>query len=158
MDCELCKSQIPGKNYSNLEQIKIKNEYFTVLKFDAPTDTNYISFENIRKDKRDKRYIYIIHIGDKDCIYIVILSLIKGRSNSSDITLSDTSVSKNHAIIKLIKGCLYLNDNNSKFGTLAQIQSEILLIPYKRLDFQDKNTIYSFIVRKKFLAYFKCVW
>jgi pSer/pThr/pTyr-binding forkhead associated (FHA) protein len=51
-----------------------------------------------------------------------------GRSNDSEIRISDISVSRFHALIKKSpKGYFYIEDKNSKFGTLALIRQPILL-------------------------------
>ena len=44
-----------------------------------------------------------------------------GRGQESDVRISDISVSRTHALIKLEKNGFYIEDNNSKFGTLALI-------------------------------------
>ena len=44
-----------------------------------------------------------------------------GRGHDSDIRIADISVSKCHAVIKYDNGEFYLEDNNSKFGTLVLI-------------------------------------
>lgn len=41
--------------------------------------------------------------------------------------VTDISVSRCHAFIKYIKGNFYLEDHNSKFGTLALINNNIEL-------------------------------
>lgn len=46
-----------------------------------------------------------------------------GRGHDTDVRITDISVSRLHAYIrKSFKGFYYLEDNNSKFGTLALIQ------------------------------------
>ena len=45
-----------------------------------------------------------------------------GRGFDCDIRINDISVSRSHAIIKLEKGNFYLQDSNSKFGTLLLMQ------------------------------------
>ena len=44
-----------------------------------------------------------------------------GRGHESDIRISDISVSRFHAQLKCTKDGYYLEDNNSKFGTLALV-------------------------------------
>jgi pSer/pThr/pTyr-binding forkhead associated (FHA) protein len=53
--------------------------------------------------------------------------LIKGRSHDSDIRITDISVSRFHAKIKYERGNYYLEDMNSKFGTLALIKGNFKL-------------------------------
>lgn len=51
-----------------------------------------------------------------------------GRGNDADVRITDISVSRLHAFIKKSpKGFLYIEDNNSKFGTLVLVNHPILL-------------------------------
>ena len=45
-------------------------------------------------------------------------TLRKGRGNNCDIRINDISVSRNHGEIRFSEGSFYLQDLNSKFGTL----------------------------------------
>jgi pSer/pThr/pTyr-binding forkhead associated (FHA) protein len=47
-----------------------------------------------------------------------------GRGHDADVRVTDISVSRLHAVIKKTeKGYFYIEDNQSKFGTLALIKS-----------------------------------
>jgi len=49
-----------------------------------------------------------------------------GRGHDADVRVTDISVSRLHAFIKrATNGFFYLEDNNSKFGTLALIKSPL---------------------------------
>lgn len=50
-----------------------------------------------------------------------------GRRITNDITVSDISVSREQATIKLVKGKIYLSDNDSKFGTFVLIKGMLPL-------------------------------
>ncbi len=51
-----------------------------------------------------------------------------GRGNDTDVRIHDISVSRLHALIKkTAKGYYYIEDNHSKFGTLALIKHPIIL-------------------------------
>ena len=51
-----------------------------------------------------------------------------GRGHDADVRITDISVSRVHALIKKSpKGYFYIEDNNSKFGTLALIKHPFLL-------------------------------
>lgn len=51
-----------------------------------------------------------------------------GRGHDADVRITDISVSRFHAIFKKSpKGYFYIEDNNSKFGTLALVRNPILL-------------------------------
>jgi hypothetical protein len=63
-----------------------------------------------------------------------------------------------HAKISLIDGCLHLEDFKSKFGTLIQVQSDLVLLPGKHIAIQDKSTTYYFHVLRKMSFYLLCKW
>jgi len=51
-----------------------------------------------------------------------------GRGHDADVRVTDISVSRLHAMIKKTpKGHFYIEDNESKFGTLVLIKNPILL-------------------------------
>ena len=51
-----------------------------------------------------------------------------GRGHDTDVRVTDISVSRLHSYIKKSnKGFFYLEDNNSKFGTLALIKRPTLI-------------------------------
>ena len=43
-----------------------------------------------------------------------------GRANECEIRLTDISVSRRHAEIKLVDGDFYIKDTGAKFGTLVE--------------------------------------
>lgn len=50
-----------------------------------------------------------------------------GRGHDADIRITDISVSRFHALIKYSKGDFYIEDNNSKFGTLVLMKNAMKL-------------------------------
>jgi len=50
-----------------------------------------------------------------------------GRGHESNIRISDISVSRCHALIKVIDKKFYIEDNNAKFGTLVGFTNPILI-------------------------------
>jgi hypothetical protein len=140
-ECEICKVNIP-------ERIKFRNEILSLVEYQKP-DSNYVILESISREKRDNRYIYIIHMKNKHIVRL-------GRSNDSDIRLSDISVSRNHAILTLSKGNFYLQDSSSKFGTSVQLQNEIFVIPGKPLAIQCSKLFLMFFLSKTCIAWLSC--
>jgi len=45
-----------------------------------------------------------------------------GRRVTSDITVSDISVSRSQSHFQLVSGKVYLSDTNSKFGTFCMVK------------------------------------
>lgn len=79
-----------------------------------------------------------------------------GRGQDSDVrVVDDISVSRNHAFIhRDANGHYYLTDNNSKFGTLMQLQYPVFLSSKAfansshPLTIQQGKTLMSLRVRK----------
>mgnify|MGYP003571354358 CR=1 FL=1 len=142
IECELCKKKLP--NY-----IRHKNKIYNLLdlekKFDDEfkkpknkkendgdinifnqkknqNDYNYIIFDTVTPDKKDNRYRYLVKFEKNNIMKI-------GRALEMQLILNDISVSRNHCQLKLEEdGSIFLEDNNSKFGTLVLIQAETLEI------------------------------
>ena len=64
--------------------------------------------------------IHVITLSQKNQIKL-------GRGHDSDIRISDISVSRCHAVLTYDAGIFMIEDNNSKFGTLALIKDPIKL-------------------------------
>ncbi len=141
LECELCKKQLN-------EKVRLKGQIIDLIEIQKP-DNNYVILEGINKEKSENKYLYIIHIKDKQIIKI-------GRSNDSDVRISDISVSRNHANLKLIEGSFYIEDNNSKFGTLLQIPENFAVFPNMQLALQLGRTFVHFQMKKTCLAILRC--
>lgn len=50
-----------------------------------------------------------------------------GRGHESEVRISDISVSRCHALIKYRDDGFYIEDNNSKFGTIACLRNRLAL-------------------------------
>jgi hypothetical protein len=80
-----------------------------------------------------------------------------GRANDSDVRMTDISVSRNHATLKLYNGYIYLQDNSSKFGTLISLNnSNVLMYPQKQLAVQCGRLHLLFNIKKTCLASIRC--
>lgn len=141
LECELCKKTFP-------ERIKFKDEIINIYEMQKP-ENNYIMLESISREKRENRYLYIIHLKDKQSIKL-------GRANDSDVRMTDISVSRNHASLKLYNGYLYLQDNSSKFGTLVNLQRSLIVIPQRQLALQSGKLYLLFNLKKTCFAAFRC--
>jgi len=95
--------------------------------------------------------MYVINLETKKIIKI-------GRSHDSDIRVTDISVSRFHALIRVEKdGSFLLEDNHSKFGTLVLMQSPKLRILLNNpLTIQIGRTFFCFSVKKPF-SLFSCI-
>ena len=108
LNCELCKSSFPY-------YVKYKNNFYNIFPYISQFK-EYLLFEML--DKTGKKTINIISLEKKDKINI-------GRISSNDICIEENSLSRSHSIIHKdkLRAELYIEDNNSKFGTLILIQN-----------------------------------
>jgi hypothetical protein len=141
LECELCKKPIN-------EKVRLKGQIIDLIDIQKP-ENNYLVLEAINKEKTENKYLYIIHMKDKQKIKI-------GRANDSDVRITDISVSRNHSNLKLFEGSFYLEDNNSKFGTLLQIPEDFVAYPNKQLALQIGRTFVLFKMKKTCLAILRC--
>ena len=84
--------------------------------------------------------------------------IVIGRGDRTDIKIADISVSRNHAnICKDSQGRIYIEDNSSKFGTLAQVQAPLVLNEMMNYNFQiGRSTIsINFNQEKSFMTRIK---
>ena len=110
VECELCKSKLP-------DYIRHNSKLYCIL--EHSDYENYISIECLSIDKRKNRFLYIGNLENKKEIKI-------GRGHDSDILFNDVSVSRFHCKLLNTFNGLYIEDNNSKFGTLLLIQTPVL--------------------------------
>ncbi len=141
LECDLCKKPIN-------EKVRLKGQIIDLIDIQKP-ENNYLVLEAINKEKTEHRYLYIIHMKDKQIIKL-------GRANDSDVRISDISVSRSHANLKLFEGSFYLEDNCSKFGTLLQIPENFVVYPNKQLALQIGRNFILFQMKKTCLAILRC--
>ena len=133
-ECEICKTILP-------DYLKHNNHTYDIWDFLKPDFKNYIMFETCFQ-KQTNKTIYIITFDEKNIVKI-------GRSNDSDVRMSDISVSRFHCNLKLWdNGNITISDNKSKFGTLILFNH-----PYIPLFYKYKLTVQ--IGRSLFKLYLK---
>jgi pSer/pThr/pTyr-binding forkhead associated (FHA) protein len=76
--------------------------------------------EILGRDSNNSKGVHVVNMQNKNIIKL-------GRGHDIDVRITDISVSRVHAMIKLEKGNFYLEDNDSKFGTLALIRHPFLV-------------------------------
>lgn len=110
--CELCKSKYPTKVIQNGKVVQI----VTLPKMKPPL----LVLENITP-YAVKGYHLLSMANMKD--------LKLGRGHESDLRIPDVSISRYHATITHENGSFYLQDHDSKFGTLVAIRKPRLIKP-----------------------------
>jgi len=110
LDCELCKEDFPTT-------IQVSGTLRELVEVHKP-DTPFIVLEENKRDS--SRGLHVVSMAEGNCFRM-------GRGHDCDIRVADISVSRVHATIKLNHGEFYLEDKNSKFGTLVQIKQPLPL-------------------------------
>ena len=113
VECELCKTKLP-------DFIMHNNKLYELLDFRTEFE-NHLTIESLTIDKNNNKCLYVINLDDNYSIKI-------GRGSKSDLTLSDISVSRVHSIITIYNQNIFIEDNNSKFGTLVLVQTPKLAL------------------------------
>ena len=141
VECEICKMQFP-------DLIKHNGKYFYLLDF-TKDFKNYLILETITLDEEGNKFLYVISLLNKE---IKI-----GRGILSDILLSDVSVSRIHCKINIEGNNIFLQDNDSKFGTLVLIQTPtIKMVENLPLFIQVGRTFLNFELKLMEKSFFSC--
>lgn len=111
-----------GKLFFESSAKKNLNRWFTqkikrinLLGYDVPKTGHYLVLEAINTEEIMRKKIKIIHIVDFKNLSNIVL----GRGNDAHVKISDISISRNHANLKVINDSeIWLEDHQSKFGSL----------------------------------------
>ena len=111
-NCEICKKSYPFSFTSN------DNKFF-LIDIEKPVNSDYLILEGLNqfRDSNTSKVIHVIPLKE-GCV------LKMGRGNDCDIKINDISVSRNHALLTMKNGNIYLKDLKSKFGTGILIKKE----------------------------------
>ena len=141
VECELCKTKLP-------DFIIHKEKLYELLDFRTEFE-NHLTIESLTIDKNNNKCLYVINLDDNYSIKI-------GRGTHSDLTLSDISVSRVHSIITIHDQNIFIEDFNSKFGTLVLVQSpKLTLVENLPLFIQIGRTFLECRVSESF-NFFSC--
>jgi hypothetical protein len=128
-ECELCQVKFPSIMFHDGTNAEKKDltarerrrlgEPIEVLEYKTPRE-NFIVMESVTM--QNIRIIHVVDMKNKTMIKV-------GRGHDADIRVTDISVSRFHAMINYCpeKGEYFLEDNNSKFGTLVLVRKPTLL-------------------------------
>jgi len=143
LSCELCKHKLSLKYYHN-------NKEFSLVSFGEKISDSYVILESFSRDN-DSTGIHIIDLSSNQEFKL-------GRSHECDLKLTDISVSRVHAIFSVLKGKLYLKDNNSKFGTLVLMGNTLVIndVNFKTSWIQSGRTIFRFSIKKPWITFLPC--
>lgn len=125
LKCEICKTDYPTS-------IEYKGKTYHLMDIGEPTD-HYMMLEMFTKDKDSSEFalkgFYVITMDPSKEVTI-------GRGRNSSIMISEISVSRIHCKISMSGDNFFLEDQDSKFGTLVSICQGILIHPLTNLELQ----------------------
>lgn len=142
IECEICKTKFP-------DFIKHKNNLYEILDFKSEFE-NYFTVESLTIDKNNTRFIYVVNLDNNVRLKI-------GRGHDAHLILSDISVSRVHSLLTIENKNIYIEDNNSKFGTLILVQCPTLrLIEDLPLYIQIGRTFLNCRIQKSYNIFSCC--
>ena len=132
-ECEICKEPFPRMVTRSSNNFSL--EMITIDKPKIP----YCILEGIneRKESKEERCLHVIAPENKNSVKI-------GRGHQCEIRLQDISVSRQHSEIKFEYGEFFVNDLNSKFGTLVRLDKVTELS--SKIKLQIGRSLYKFQV------------
>jgi hypothetical protein len=129
VDCELCKTKLP-------DFISKKGILFPISEL-KPDFKNYLILESLTLDRNKNRFNYVVSLDKNKKICV-------GRGHDSNVVFSDISVSRTHCFFTLEGKNVFIQDNDSTFGTLVLIQSpKIKLVENLPLYIQIGRTFFQ---------------
>jgi len=133
LPCELCQAIYPTYVTVGGEQTPL---------VEAPgTQPPFIVLENMERDSRQhaKRGLHIISLAEK--------AVKLGRSHECQVKIADVSISRCHATIRFDDERFFLEDNNSRFGTLVAMREARRLESGRTVSIQMGRTVLSLCVQ-----------
>jgi hypothetical protein len=115
--CELCKVEFKSYVYN-------KGKRIDLLDYEVPKTGHYLVLEAINTEEIMKKKTKIIHIVD----FKKKSRLILGRGNEAHVKISDISISRSHAKLRVVKNKeIWIEDSHSKFGSMLLYDEPIIM-------------------------------
>ena len=135
--CELCKVMLPSK----VEHPVGSGNFFDLGGLQRPDVPHIILESRIRGER--SRGLHLVGVSERARKRMKL-----GRGLSADVRISDISVSRHHANLSLKDGAFYLQDNNSRFGTLVSQGTSVRLDVGSTLVLQCGRTLVTFNLKR----------
>ena len=111
---------------------------------------SYLTLESLTLDKYQNKFIYVVSLETSRRIPI-------GKNQNCEIILSDRSIESVHCFMIVSNKQVYLEDNDSKFGTLVLVQTNHLkLYQDIPLYLQIGRSFLEILVKKEFKLFDCC--
>lgn len=130
LECEICLEPLPRR----IRYGPNIHELITITRPISP----YVIFEKMDGDKKSSSFVLIAPEPGQ----LVTL----GRGHQCDFRISDISVSRIHAHLKIENGQLLIYDNDSKFGTLVLLNDNYP-IKDEKAAVQIGRTVFTFVLK-----------
>uniref|UniRef100_A0A0G4F188 FHA domain-containing protein n=1 Tax=Chromera velia CCMP2878 TaxID=1169474 RepID=A0A0G4F188_9ALVE len=132
--CELCKAPFP-------QAVVYNGTHHSVVSL-PPTPAPFIILENLAGQPA-QRGQHVISMSDRKMLKL-------GRGHESDVRIADVSISRYHATIRFNEESktFFLEDHNSKFGTLVNIRKPQLVDGEAPLSVQVGRTVLALSIAK----------
>ena len=141
--CELCKEKLP-------DFIKYKGKLYEITDF-GKDFKNYAIFECLTVDKENNKAMHIISLDDNNQLLTI------GRGSDCSLILKDVSISRRHCGLRYINKKLFIEDCDSKFGTLIFCHVNIIkLIDNLKLFLQIGRSFIKTVVIKNTCLFSCC--
>ncbi len=108
LTCDLCKT---GLNLKKITCGDVKTLHY-LLGIEKPKSKKYVILESDIECL--SKAVHVIDFQEKSAYGV-------GRRVTNDITVSDITVSREHALLLVVDNEVYLKDSDSKFGTFQMI-------------------------------------
>ena len=138
------------ENYTDGDNYKKNKEKKDYVNIKCDDSNSYIVLDTIQFDKSIPAYIYLAKFSNK--------KLKIGRGLDMNLIMNDLSISRNHCQLCLTDdGEVFLQDSNSKFGTLILVQAkEIEILKGQTLTIQVGRSFFNISYKKNNLSLFDC--
>jgi hypothetical protein len=133
LDCELCKKSFPSR-------VTIEGKVIDLMDIPKP-EGRYFILEGLSKDRNSPKSLHVVSMMNKT-------ELKMGRGHESEIRISDISASRCHASVRLVGGKFYIDDENSKFGTLVQVKRPLSLELMEEVTVQIGRTVMTLTLKR----------
>ena len=115
-NCDICL-----KPFQLRFRIPEFNKTYELIDLNLPEETDYICLESLDyiNNNNNIKIVHIVKLREEDILI--------GRASYNDIIDEDTSVSRNHTVLKYNKynKSLFLENRNGKYGTLVLVRGNI---------------------------------
>ena len=135
MECELCQAVLPTT-------ISLGDEVKDLLNISTPSGP-YVILEDLRSAGQVTRGLHVIQLSEDACCRL-------GRSQDCEVYVSDVSVTRFHACIRLRKGGFYLEDLGSKFGTAVKTLTRLGLPSGLTATIQTNQAVFTITIKTPF--------